>query len=90
MACLSVVRGVDCIVTNGPGTAVMVVAACWVYKFLGIAKTRIIYVESFARVRTLSMSGKLLIRVVDRFLVQWPYLAEEYERAEYHGILVAG
>lgn len=83
------------IITNGPATAVMVVLASLILKFFdirgansrGMCKT--IYVESFARVKTLSLSGKLLCRVVDRFLVQW----EELEgrgggRAEYCGILV--
>jgi len=47
-----------------------------------------IYVESFARVKSLSLSGKILYWLVDRFIVQWPGLSERYKRAEYHGILV--
>jgi len=39
---------------------------------LGLRYTRIIYVESFARVKSLSLSGKLVRRFVDMFLVQWP------------------
>lgn len=35
---------------------------------------RTIFVESWARVKTLSLSGKILIPFVDRFLVQWPSL----------------
>ncbi|BDD60607.1 UDP-N-acetylglucosamine transferase subunit [Monascus purpureus] len=35
---------------------------------------RTIFVESWARVTTLSLSGKLLLPFVDRFLVQWPAL----------------
>jgi len=57
-------------------------------QFLGLCRTRIIYVESFARVRSLSLSGKLLYAFTDRFVVQWPRLAEKYRRAEYHGILI--
>ena len=45
-------------------------------------------VRSFARVKTLSLSGKLLLRVVDRFLVQWEELEGAGGRAEYWGILV--
>ena len=36
---------------------------------------RSIYIESWARVRTLSLSGRILKPLVDRFLVQWPQLA---------------
>lgn len=39
---------------------------------LGLRYTRIIYVESFARVKSLSLSGKILKGVVDCFIVQWP------------------
>ncbi|CAG8778243.1 14293_t:CDS:1, partial [Acaulospora morrowiae] len=58
------------------------------HKILGIKWIKLIYVESFARVRTLSLSGKLLLRFVDRFIVQWPYLEQKYPQAEYKGILV--
>jgi beta-1,4-N-acetylglucosaminyltransferase len=47
-----------------------------------------VYVESFARVKTLSLSGKLLYPFVDRFIVQWPGLKEKWTRAEYLGVLV--
>ena len=48
----------------------------------------IIYIESFARVYNLSLTGKLLYPFVDRFLVQWPELSNRLQRAEYRGILV--
>ncbi|KAH7389508.1 oligosaccharide biosynthesis protein Alg14-like protein [Phaeosphaeria sp. MPI-PUGE-AT-0046c] len=85
----------DLIITNGPATAVIVILASLILRFFDFqgansrAKCKTIYAESFARVKGLSLSGKLLSRVVDRFLVQW----EELEgkgggRAEYWGILV--
>ncbi|RMZ66154.1 glycosyltransferase family 1 [Pyrenophora seminiperda CCB06] len=85
----------DLIITNGPATAVIVILASLLLRFFNVrgansrAKCKTIYVESFARVKTLSLSGKLLVRVVDWFLVQW----EELEgagggRAEYWGMLV--
>jgi beta-1,4-N-acetylglucosaminyltransferase len=85
----------DLIITNGPATAVIVILASLVLRFFNIrgansrGKCKTIYAESFARVKGLSLSGKILSRVVDRFLVQW----EELEgsgggRAEFWGILV--
>ncbi|KAJ9215796.1 hypothetical protein DTO166G4_2633 [Paecilomyces variotii] len=44
-------------------------------KELSPAPLRTIFVESWARVTTLSLSGKILLPFVDRFLVQWPALA---------------
>ncbi|KAL6707169.1 UDP-N-acetylglucosamine transferase subunit [Coniothyrium glycines] len=83
----------DLIITNGPATAVVLVLAAFLLRFFDVrgahsrGKCKAIYVESFARVRTLSLSGKMLCWVVDRFLVQWEALADG-RRAEYHGILV--
>lgn len=48
-----------------------------------------IFIESWARVKTLSLSGKIVLPFVDRFLVQWKALDGEGGRAEYAGPLVA-
>jgi beta-1,4-N-acetylglucosaminyltransferase len=69
----------DLIVTNGPATAVIVILASVILKFSGLAprqKMKVIYVESWARVKTLSLSGKVLLKmgVCDKFLVQWEVL----------------
>lgn len=50
---------------------------------------RSVFIESWARVRTLSLSGKILLPLVDRFLVQWPGLEGSGGKAEYVGTLVA-
>lgn len=59
-----------------------------IFQFLGLGDTRTIYVESFARVKSLSLSGRMLYAFVDRFIVQWPGLVQKYPRAEYHGVLI--
>jgi len=78
----------DVLVCNGPGSAVLMVLMALGCRFFGLARTRTVYVESLARTRSLSLSGKLLYPLVDRFFVQWPKLRERYPRAEYRGILV--
>lgn len=85
----------DLIITNGPATACVLLLAALILKFFDIrgaqsrGKCRTIYAESFARVKTLSLSGKLLVRVVDRFLVQWEGLeGAGGGRAEFFGVLV--
>jgi beta-1,4-N-acetylglucosaminyltransferase len=89
----------DVIITNGPATAVMFVLASMILKFFGVApvwKMKSIYVESFARTHTLSLSGKVLlgIGVCDVFLVQWEGLAKAIngnaarKKVEYEGFLV--
>ncbi|EEC13566.1 conserved hypothetical protein [Ixodes scapularis] len=55
---------------------------------LGIKKASVVYVESFCRVETLSITGRVLYHLADHFVVQWPQLSAKYPRAKYHGLLV--
>lgn len=74
------------VICNGPATCVVVVVAL---RILGLS-TEVIYIESLARVRSLSLSGYILNQLdwADKFLVQWPELAQKYPGTEYKGILV--
>ncbi|KAG2196966.1 hypothetical protein INT46_004465 [Mucor plumbeus] len=78
----------DLIVCNGPGSCIPICMLAYIPRILGIKKIEIIYIESFARVESLSVTGKLLYPFVDRFLVQWPQLSNIFDKAEYRGILV--
>ena len=65
----------DCVVTTG---------ALISYPFCRIAKAmgkKVIFIESFARVKDLSLTGKLLYNHVSMFVVQWPEIAEKYDKA---------
>lgn len=53
-----------------------------VARFLG---NIMIHVESYARVRDLSRSGKLIYQLANVFYVQWEELLTRYPRAIYHG-----
>ena len=44
--------------------------------------------ESVARVKSLSLSGKLLYPIADKFMVQWPDLLAKYPRARYVGFVI--
>lgn len=80
----------DLILTNGPGTGVCVVIAAVIRLFLGGEGMRTIFIESWARVKTLSLSGRILKPLVDRFIVQWPDLVKSQgSRVEYIGPLVS-
>lgn len=73
--------------SNGPATGAVAAFVGVGREVLWGEKCQIVYVESLARVDTLSVSGKLLYYVADRFLVQWPELKEKYPRAEFYGRL---
>lgn len=49
---------------------------------------KILFVESFCRVQTLSLTGRLVYPIADRFVVQWKGLCAKYLRAEYLGTLI--
>ncbi|KAH6910381.1 UDP-N-acetylglucosamine transferase subunit ALG14 [Coprinopsis sp. MPI-PUGE-AT-0042] len=56
----------DVLVVNGPGTCLMLCLAVFINKFIGLPAPTIIYVESFARVSSLSITGKLIRPLADR------------------------
>jgi beta-1,4-N-acetylglucosaminyltransferase len=82
----------DIVLCNGPATATILVFTSVLLRLCNWkgcetqGRMRTVYVESWARVKRLSLSGKLLERVVDRFLVQWPQL--EGGKREFGGVLV--
>ncbi|OBT63955.1 hypothetical protein VE03_05963 [Pseudogymnoascus sp. 23342-1-I1] len=67
----------DLILTNGPATGVLVLIATFILRFLGVLRgetaARCVYVESWARVGGLSLSGRIVegLGLAERFLVQW-------------------
>lgn len=55
-------------------------------KFFGATT---IFVESWCRVTTRSMTGRLVYPIADHFFVQWPHLLDEYGgKAEFQGAVV--
>ncbi|KAJ1725634.1 UDP-N-acetylglucosamine transferase subunit [Coemansia erecta] len=73
----------DAVLCNGPANCVLVGIVALVPRFWGIKHIPVVYVESFARVTSLSLSGRIMYYVADRFVVQWPGLREKYPLAEY-------
>ena len=55
---------------------------CLLMKLLG---SKLIYIESFAKVTSATESGKLLYRFADRFYVQWESMKSIYPNAIYLG-----
>lgn len=67
------------LVTTGAGIAV---PFAWVARLLG---SRVIYVESLARIDKPSLSCRLISPVATRVYVQWPELLEALPQAHYVG-----
>ena len=69
----------DFIVTTGAHTAGPM---CCIGKLLG---SRIIYIETFANKDTKTITGKLIYRFADLFIVQWESMLKLYPKAVYGG-----
>lgn len=67
------------IVTTGSHTAVPI---CYIAK---IFRKKIIYIESFAKINSKNMSGKLIYPIADEFIVQWESMLEIYPKGKYFG-----
>lgn len=83
------------VLTNGPGTGFLFVAAAHLLKVAGLVpehRLRAIYVESAAKVRTLSLTGRLLrwTGMSDIFVVQHAGLAGDHAEVPPEHPLVLG
>jgi len=72
----------DVIISTGAGVAVPI---CYFGKLFG---TKVIFIESFARIEKPGFAGRLVYPISDLFIVQWERLLEFYPKAVYGGLLV--
>lgn len=70
------------IVTTGAHTGGIM---CYIAKLFG---AKIIYIESLAKTKSLSVTGKSVYLFADKFYVQWEELTKKYKKAEYLGRLI--
>lgn len=79
----------ELILCNGPGTCVPICLVSILLKVFFInSQCRIVFVESFCRVKSLSLSGKILLYFTDLFAVHWEDLKQFSNRIEYFGKLM--
>ena len=69
------------IITTGAHTAVWM---CYIGKLF---RSKIIYIETLANMKTKTLSGKLVYPIADKFIVQWESMLELYPKAIYGGFI---
>jgi len=69
------------IITTGAGA---VFPTCLFGKMMGC---KIVYIESFAKVNSKSITGSIIYKFSDKFYVQWEETLSVYPKAEYHGTI---
>lgn len=78
----------DVILCNGPSTCVPICLVAFALKLFNYnMHNKIVFVESFCRVKTISLSGKILLYLSSLFVVQWPQLISISNRISYYGKL---
>lgn len=75
----------DLVLCNGPGTCVPVCVIAFLMRCSFISDNTIIFLESICRVKSLSLTGKILQWFADEIMVQWPELLIKCKRAKYIG-----
>lgn len=69
----------DVIITTG---VLAMIPMCLLVKMF---KGKLIYIESFAKVTSPTVTGKLMYKFADQFYVQWPQMKKIYPKAIYLG-----
>ena len=64
--------------------AMCTVPVCIVGKLM---KIKVVHVESYTRIKDISLTGKILYPLADLFIVQWQQLVRKYPKAIYGGKL---
>jgi UDP-N-acetylglucosamine:LPS N-acetylglucosamine transferase len=67
------------IITTGAHTAV---PTCYLGKLIG---SRVIYIETFAKINTPTITGRIIHPIADSFYVQWESMLKFYKKAKFVG-----
>ncbi|KQY91664.1 MULTISPECIES: PssD/Cps14F family polysaccharide biosynthesis glycosyltransferase [Paenibacillus] len=69
------------LITTGAGA---VYPLCLLGKLMG---AKLVYVESYAKIYSPTLTGRLIYKFADEFYIQWETLQEAYPKAKYRGAL---
>ncbi|XP_046834175.1 UDP-N-acetylglucosamine transferase subunit ALG14 homolog [Vespa crabro] len=64
----------ELLLCNGPGTCVPLCIIALIFKIFYVLNITTVFIESFCRVKTFSLTGKILYYLVDHVIVRWPCL----------------
>lgn len=83
----NIVRSIAIILREKPDVVIStgVLAMIPICLMAKVFRKKLIYIESFAKVKSANATGKLLYRFADQFYVQWPQMLEIYPNAIYLG-----
>ncbi|MHC4568330.1 MAG: hypothetical protein ACYTE3_21520, partial [Planctomycetota bacterium] len=62
-------------------------AGCMLCLLGKMSHAKVVWIDSITNVERISLSGRMVRRIADLFLVQWPDLVNRYEKVEFAGAL---
>jgi UDP-N-acetylglucosamine:LPS N-acetylglucosamine transferase len=71
----------DVIISTGAGA---VIPLCFFGKLFN---AKVIFIESFAKINSPTITGRIIYKFADRFYIQWEELREYYPKAKYKGVI---
>ncbi len=69
----------DVVISTGAHTAVVM---CLLAKLF---RKKVIYIETFANIKTKTITGRIIYKIADLFIVQWESMLKLYPKAIYGG-----
>ena len=69
------------LISTGAGLAVPLAL---IARLFGI---QVMFIETFGAIHRPTLTGRMLYRLANRFVYQWPYLSEHYPSAQYAGTI---
>ncbi|WP_063254843.1 PssD/Cps14F family polysaccharide biosynthesis glycosyltransferase [Neobacillus niacini] len=69
----------DIVITTGAGA---VIPICYMAKLLG---SKIVFIESYAKINSPTLTGRFIYKIADEFYVQWEELLHYYPEAKFRG-----
>ncbi len=69
----------DVVISTGAGVAVPFL---WIGKLLGM---KTVYLECITRIHSISLAGRMILPVVDKFYGQWEEIAALHPKIDYEG-----
>lgn len=80
--------GTTHLVANGPGICVPFFFIFWIFNTIKITRTKLVFVESWCRVTSLSLAGRIISPICHEYLVHWQNQAGMAKGVKYVGQII--
>jgi len=84
LRCIAIAIGQrpDVVISAGAAAGCMMCFLCKTFR------SKVIWVDSITNTQRLSLSGRMVRRIADLFLTQWPEIAKNHNNVEYVGTVI--